>query len=98
MPSATKGPNNHSPGAVYTITHDGGVATGTFSLSYQNTGLPDQWYLIGSSLKFAAGTSGTIRITNNYPTSSSTERFSMDAIKLTFVQPVPVAVTGWQVD
>ncbi len=93
------GSNNDSPSAGYLITHDGGTKAGTFDLSRFNSGITDQWRLLETDVLFAAGTGGSIRITNNNTASNDSGlRFNMDAVKLVFTQAVPVSLSDYSVE
>lgn len=96
LPNATKGPNNASPGAGFLVVHNGPDISGTLDLSRTNTALTDKWYLLASKVRFAVGTAGSVRITNNNPASAdSGQRFDMDAVKFEF-DGLPVTLSVWQ--
>lgn len=97
LPNATNGPNNSSPGAGFLIVHDGADITGTFDLTRTNASIIDKWLLLASGVQFAAGTSGSIRITNNNASSADTlGRFDMDAVKVAI--SVPVTISNWSLE
>lgn len=84
LPNATSGPNINSPGAGFLIVHDGTDIAGTVDLVPSTPDITDRWYLLAHDVRFAAGTSGYLRITNNNTNSADTQgRFNMDAVKFT---------------
>ena len=79
----TSGPNNNAL-ANYTITRDGADITGSVRLAPATTGLPNQWLLLASNVRFAAGAAGAaggISFTNVDGNSGTGARFCMDAVK-----------------
>ena len=95
-PNAGSAPNAGSPGAGFLITTTYTTASGTYDNSRTNAALADQWYPLASNVAFPAGATSTIRITNNNAASADTlQRFNIDAIKLSFVGPLPSKVPDW---
>lgn len=67
----------------FSINHVGGPTTGTIALTSANTG--NKWTLMASNIQFAAGTSGSVTISENAPQG---DRFYSDAIRF-----VPAGLT-----
>jgi len=95
LPNATRGADNHSPGAGFKVVHDGTDINGVVNLSPTTTpSMADQWHLLASGVQFAAGNGGYVELTNNNPSSNATgQRFSADSVRFVFTQPLPVKIS-----
>ncbi len=71
--------------STYSITHVGGPTNGTIALTAANTG--DQWALLASGIQFAAGTGGSVTISEGTP---QTDRFYSDAVRFVLQGSAPV--------
>ena len=82
---------NRTAGATYRVTYDGGTVS---SLQNQYSTTPNQggWFLVGTSLPFAAGTGGYVELGND---AVDTALVSADAAKFVLVAPLtPPAITA----
>ena len=75
---------NRTAGATYRVTYNGGTVS---SLQNQYSTTPNQggWFLVGSNLLFAAGTSGYVELGND---AVDTALVSADAAKFVFLAPL----------
>jgi hypothetical protein len=100
LPNSITGPNNHSPGVTWSITHagPGGITTGAVDLSRTNALLTDKWLVLASNVPLPPAFEVRVTFTNNHAGSANTgNRFDMDAIRLSLVS-LPVTLTDWTVE
>jgi uncharacterized lipoprotein YddW (UPF0748 family) len=100
LPGAVNGPNNHSPGAGWRITHDGsgGETTGTVDISRFNTGMTNAWLSVATGIPYNLGSEFSLTITNNHAGTANTgNRLTVDAVRLSLTA-LPVAVSVWELD
>ncbi len=70
----------------YSITHVGGPTNGTIALTSANTG--NQWALLASGIQFAAGTGGSVTVSEASPQGN---RFYSDAMRFVLQGSAPVS-------
>jgi hypothetical protein len=99
-PNATIAPNAGSPGAGISVRQGINViASRTFDNSRTNSALVDKWMSLTPTplvANFPLGASHSVRLTNNNAASSSSgQRFNIDAIRLVYMGPAaPVAAVA----
>jgi len=89
-----------SPGAQYLIQGGAQSVSGTLDLSQNNLSLADTWYTLSNSFYLDPAATNFIQITNGNLATSNSQRFGMDAVRLTLVEshPLPATVSSWSVE